>query len=409
MKKLFFLTVITVTILLVACKTEVKKNPLGFDQITLSNEYLGWWGRTVCDVNKDGLMDLVVLKQSRTYGLVSPGWLGWYEASEGGKTWTKHLIEENDLYGSGDMDAGDIDGDGDIDILAFEADETSKDTIAKMFWHENLGDSKIWKKHFIDYNPEFVKDVELADFNGDGKLEIVTITFGWHNTLEIHRMESPDKWVKTVSMKITNLHEGMDVGDIDGDGDLDVATCGYWLENPGDNSASWNLFVINDKWHNQGDSIFEWRKNGTKTFCIDINNDKKSEIFISHSEANVDGYPVAWYEAANPKESFTEHVIAPDFRHCHTLQVFDMDLDGDLDVVTGEIPEHPTQKRARIFLNKGDNLTWDEFALGDSGIYNGIVADLEGDGDFDIFTAPGFSNQFPEFKVFVNQVIQAKK
>jgi hypothetical protein len=101
--------------------------------------------------------------------------------------------------------------------------------------------------------------------------------------------------------------------------------------------------------------------------------------------------------------------IAPDFRHCHTLQIFDMDLDGDVDVVTGKLPENPTKKRAPIFLNKGDNLKLDEYVPGDSGIYSGLVADLEGDGDFDIFTALGFSNQFPEFKVFVNQLIPSKK
>jgi hypothetical protein len=92
--------------------------------------------------------------------------------------------------------------------------------------------------------------------------------------------------------------------------------------------------------------------------------------------------------------------------HCHTLQVFDMDLDGDYDVVTGEIPEHPTEKRVRIFLNQGDNLTWEEYVLNNDGIYNGLVADLEGDGDYDIFSAPGFSDKYPDYNVWVNQVIR---
>jgi hypothetical protein len=126
-------------------------------------------------------------------------------------------------------------------------------------------------------------------------------------------------------------------------------------------------------------------------------------VFISHSEANRDGFPVAWYEAKDPKGTWTEHVIAKDYHHCHTLQVFDMDNDGDMDVVTGEIPEHPTQKRVRIFLNKGNNIDWEEQVLSNEGIYNGLVGDLDGDGDYDIFSAPGYSNKYPVFKVLVNQ------
>jgi FG-GAP-like repeat len=376
-----------------------------FNDVVVSDQYLGWWGRTLADVNKDGLLDVVVLKQSRGYGKVTPGWLGWYQAEDGGKRWSKHVIEDNDLLGSGDLAAGDIDGDGDIDILSFEADETNKDTTARMYWFENQAPKTLdkWKKHFIGNNPEFVKDVELADFNQDGRLDIVTIVFG-RQTLEIHTQGKNNTWTKTTSMVIPNLHEGMALGDIDGDKDIDIVTCGYWVENPGKKGGQWNLHNINEKWHNQTpDGGLEWRRNGTKVFCQDLNGDGRAEVFFSHSEANRDGYPVAWYEAKDPKGTWTEHVIAENYRHCHTLQVFDMDNDGDMDVVTGEIPEHPTQKRVRIFLNKGNNLDWQEQVLGNEGIYNGLVGDLDGDGDYDIFTAPGFSNSFPVFKVYVNQ------
>jgi hypothetical protein len=72
MKKLLFLTLISIT-------SFAQKQPT-FDTQLVSDQYLGWWGRTIADMNKDGLQDVVVLKQSRGYGLVSPGWLGWYEA-----------------------------------------------------------------------------------------------------------------------------------------------------------------------------------------------------------------------------------------------------------------------------------------------------------------------------------------
>lgn len=379
---------------------------VSFEEIVVSDNYQGWWGRTVGDVNKDGLQDVIVLKQSRSYGPINPGWIGWYQAVDGGKKWEKHVIENNDLLGSGDLAAADMDNDGDLDILAFEGDETSKDTTARMYWWENLNAKNLdkWKKHYISTNPEFVKDVEIADFDGNGLKDIATITY-WHHSLDIDYQVAKNKFVKT-KMTAKNIHEGMHIGDIDGDKNIDIAANGYWFKNPGKGKrGTWVTNNIDDKWHNQTYAApLEWRHNGTKVFCRDINGDGRAEVFISHSEANVDGYPVAWYER-NPKtNTWTEHIIAKDYHHCHTLQVFDMDRDGDFDVVTGEIPEHPTQKRVRIFHNNGNNLDWTEQNLGEKGIYNGIVADFEGDGDFDIFTAPGYGNDFPNFTLRINQL-----
>jgi hypothetical protein len=385
-------------------KKPVKK--ITFKEQVITSDYLGWWGRTVADMNKDGIMDVVVLKQSRGYGLVTPGWLGWYEAPKNGNTWVRHVIENNDLLGAGDLAVADMDNDGDIDVLSFEGDETSKDTTARTYWWENKGAAAMdkWERHFVGNNPEFVKDVEIADFDGNGLQDIATVTY-WHHRLEIDYQVEKNKWEKK-EIPVANIHEGMHIGDIDGDKDIDIALNGYWVQNPGKgNRADWVVDNIAEKWHNQQyEGKLEWRHNGTKVFCRDINKDGRVEVFISHSEANVDGYHIAWYERNAATNSWTEHVIAPDFHHCHTLQVFDMDNDGDMDVLAGEIPEHPTKKRIRIFLNKGNNTGWDEQVIADEGIYNGIAADLEGDGDIDIFSAPGYSDKYPNFTVRINQV-----
>ena len=56
----------------------------------------------------------------------------------------------------------------------------------------------------------------------DGKLDLVAITFV-QNTMTVFRQDSPSKWTVAQRLTLKNLHEGMDVGDIDGDGDTDIA------------------------------------------------------------------------------------------------------------------------------------------------------------------------------------------
>jgi len=372
---------------------------LGFRAVPVENNANLWWARALGDVNGDGVLDLV-LQNDNGHG----GWLGWYEARNGGKSWKRHIIAKaapgGGTFACGDMDIGDIDNDGDVDVLGFkhpgEWDRGGDPT--EIFWYENPA----WKHHRIGEAADFIKDVNLADLNQDKKLDLVAITYV-ENKLAVFRQDSPKSWVKVKELKVENLHEGMDVGDIDGDGDTDVATVGYWVENPGgDLTGNWKVHEVAAKWHNQGG---DWSKNATKVFCRDITGDGRAEVFISHSERK--GYPVAWYHSRNPRKGpWTEHIIATEMPAAHTLQVFDMDLDGDFDVLAGM-----NKSRARalgmtkwpviVYLNEGDNRVWKQYLITEDGIYNGQIGDLEGDGDYDIFRLP--THDAKRFEVLVNQ------
>lgn len=381
------------------CGSVAGAAPLSFRAVQIADDAELWWARALGDINGDGLLD-VALQSRNGHG----GWLGWIEARDKGAEWQLHIIAEKgptgQTFACGDMDVGDIDNDGDLDILGSEHpgewDEGKAPT--KIYWYANPD----WKPHPIGEAPNFIKDLNLADFDRDGKLDLVTVTFE-ANKMTIFRQESPANWSKAREMTIENLHEGMDVGDIDGDGDPDVAANGYWVENPGgDLTGAWKLRSIDAKWHNQ---TGDWSRNATKVFCRDITGDGRVEVFVSHSERK--GYPVSWYGCADPKGGpWAEHVIAKEMVAAHTLQVFDMDGDGDFDVLAGV-----NKNRARgldvqtwplvIYLNEGDNLTWRPHQLTDQGIYNGHVGDVDGDGDNDIFRLP--THDGTTFEVLLNQ------
>lgn len=367
-----------------------------FKQQTISTKANLWWARAVVDINGDGLKD-VVLQDNNGHG----GWLGWLEAQKEDGEWKQHSITETapngEPFACGDIDAGDIDNDGDMDVLGFahpgEWDEGGAPTT--IYWYENPS----WKAHKIGEAPAFIKDVNLADLNGDGKLDLVTATYV-ENNLKVFRQEEPEKWVEAQTITVPNLHEGLDVGDADGDGDLDVLANGYWIVNPGEDMKSeWSIREIISKWHNQDG---DWSKNATKAFCRDINTDGNAEVFITHSERKE--YPLAWYELI--KNEWKEHIIKEHFTAAHTIQVFDADNDDDFDVLSGMNRSRAkglgeTDTPVILFLNEGDNVTWKEQLLTNDGIYNGQAADYDGDGDMDIFRLP--THDATEFEVWINQ------
>ena len=233
-----------------------------------------------------------------------------------------------------------------------------------------------------------MKDLSIGDFDGDGRADLAILTFDESN-LRIHHQQEDGSFTMVQDITQEGLHEGMDVGDMDGDGDLDIAANGYIFDNPGgDLTGEWNITSVNDKWHNQeGD----WSANGTKEFVADVDGDGSVEIFISHSERG--GYPLAYY-SRDDDGSYTEHVVLDELPAAHTLQVFDMDGDGDLDIVTGvnfaravnlepKVMDYPVL----VLVNDG-NGNFSRKVVGTEGIYNGRVADFEGDGDYDIFRYP---------------------
>lgn len=379
-----------------------------FESRTIETNAVLWWARALGDVNGNGLTDLL-LQDNNGHG----GVLRWYETRDPGTAWTMHVIAEKAPNGStfaaGDLAAADINNDGSLDVLGLAHPGEWKQAGAptEIYWYENpmpKGDPArdAWTAHPIGRAPAFVKDLRLADFNGDGRLDLVVITFEGNRFL-VFRQDAPTKWTKVQDFVIPNLHEGLDVGDITGNGRPDVATNGYWVENPGgDLTGEWILRSIDAKWHNQ---TGDWSRNATKVFCRDITGDGRVEIFISHSERA--GYPVSWYRAEDPRQGpWLEQVLTDKLLAVHTLQVFDFNGDGHDDVLAGV-----NTGRARalgsnkfpviLFLNQGDNRRWQEHLLSTDGIYNGQVADLTGNGAPDIFRMASHDAQ--QFEVWVNR------
>ncbi len=334
--------------------------------------------REVGDVDGDGFNDIVAVNYPR---------LVWYEYPN----WKKHLVadiskfDDYKTYRSCDMELADIDGDGDLDVVG-RIGRPQDDRYGINCWFENPGPGRNpakgeWKRHDIGES-YYAKDLEVADLNGDGKPDVVLRAL--NAKLHIYLQDGPS-WKERV-LNITH-HDGMDVADMDRDGDPDIVLNGYWMETPHDPLAgTWLKHDFDRKWYTQktGEKG-AWYDNNCKVAVADMNADGCLDIAIDQAEDK--GFPVSWYEApADPKDGkWVEHVIGQ-VDKCHSLKVADFDNDGDLDVFAAEMPNmaqeapHPVM----LFVNQGDSLTWTTQILADSGNYSAQVGDIDNDGDMDI-------------------------
>jgi hypothetical protein len=301
-----------------------------------------------------------------------------------GTRFTEHLIKGGYKYCYG-IAAADLDRDGDIDL-------TSVDTLSqKLYWFENDGKGT-FKQHVIENEyPTKLERHAIADLNRDGKPDVVIIENQHGDVLWYKNSGTPAKdagWQRfTIAKTAAPGAYDVAVADFDGDGDLDVAISTWrlsnkfvWFENPGDpEKQSWKMHVIEEK-------VGE-----TRTMRVgDFNGDGKPDLLGTARDTNL----VLWYE--NPgdprKQPWKSHVIdAQSLQPCHGMPV-DLDGDGDLDVVMalGMILNKGDNTRQIVWYENAGKpakgTEWQKHVIASNFdfAFEAIAVDLNGDGKLDV-------------------------
>ncbi len=336
---------------------------------------------SIGDVNGDGFNDII--------GAVEHVGLSYYLYPN----WEKHTIYSFD-YGSDTIGSGDIDNDGSLDAVGVE-------NSTAIYWFDNSNSNANWTRYFIGStgstlnSTSIIRSLKVVDFNNDGKLDVVIRT---PTTTCIFLQVAPSSWnsIAPISHIYVNYQtfainvDGLDVGDIDRDGDLDIVENGFWISAPSNLSDGyWIQHSIDSKWYNQtwgyNQTSGGWESNNAKVCVADINNDGYLDVIFSQPERA--GFSVSWYEMFDLQNyTWIEHVIGyVDFSH--TLGVGDMDNDGYLDVVAGEMERHDGLNSGPfplyVFFNDGSQ-NWTKQEISDVGIYSGTLGDFGNDGILDI-------------------------
>ncbi len=316
------------------------------------------------DLDGDGYPDLVV-------GGMPGEKLSWYRNPNWGRT----VIATPATEFTTDCSLGDLDGDGDLDIIVPDGNSGNN-----LFWFQNPepngnpANGPSWVRHTVGSVGDWGKDVKVADFDQDGRLDIAT---RGHGEALVFFQTAPNTWTRVV-LNVSRLgEEGLGLGDVDGDGKPDLVVRGAWLKNPGGPSAR------TGNWPEHAIGLVDA---SYKAVVADIDGDGKNEVVFCSSEGTDD---VAWwkYGPAGPTGPWRKNVIVPNLERSHTLQVADMDGDGDLDVITAQMHTSVAREVIVWFNLDRRGTLWRRQAVAASGLHNGQVADVNRDGRPDIFGA----------------------
>jgi len=348
------------------------------------------WGRHVIDEARPWKAVFILfadIDADNRKDIITGGW--WYKnpGSCAGE-WSRHAI------GSGLNNAAiiyDFDGDGHPDILG---------TDGKVY-----GNSFVWArndqrgvfsilKNIERGSGDFLQGAVIDSFYNNKRAQAV---LSWHKAgkglqlLAVPLDPSNELW-EISKISSVSQDEGLSAGDIDDDGDKDLLLGTKWLRN---DQGKWNVFMICKD------------ESPDRNKLADINSDGKLDAIVGFEAINKPG-KIAWYEQIDAVRDWREHVIDKIIGPM-SLDVADMDKDGDLDVVVGEHNlQYPKRAKLYIYENDGKGENWKKHIIyvGDEHHDGAQVVDIDDDGDLDIVSIGWGHNRVI---IYENKAISVKK
>lgn len=284
----------------------------------------------------------------------------WFNDGQGIFTGTQQSFGQSYDWSAA---VGDLDGDGDLDAVTGNYNDGG---LSKIWTNDGSGYFTETQAFVVDY----VRSLDVGDMDGDADLDILFASSDY--PAEVWLNDGAGHFTDSGQLIGTGHNEGVRLGDLDNDGDLDAFINGWtynesrvWLNNGTgtftdtnqtldegfgvslgdvDNDGDLDAFTCNRLWLNGGDGYFT---NSTQIFdgqlaictLADLDGDGDLDAMNAYRSAATK----IWLNDGTGHFSFVGHTLSS----AHVAALGDLDADGDLDVFLG------TGGPDQVWLNGG--------------------------------------------------------
>jgi len=314
---------------------------------------------TLTDVDKDGVNDLLVgdlgtfFPEDHKQGAVI--WLRGLASGKFGAFWLDGWPRV------ASVDAADFNADGKLDIAVAAFGWRKTGSVAVLENRSTSGSQPSFTTHTIDTRTGSI-DTVPADLNGDGRIDFITLLAQEHETVVAYLNKGGFAFEQKVIYAAPHPNwgsSGIEVADLDGDGDLDVIlTHGdtfddglvkpyhgiQWLENTGG-------YPYADHTLAQMPGVLPSR-------AADLDGDGDLDIaacalLAGGSDADESILPALIWLEQTRRGTFVRHTIEMGTPRHATLDVADVDGDGAADIVVGNFSINaPMAAWVDVWLNQ---------------------------------------------------------
>jgi hypothetical protein len=317
---------------------------------------------TLGDLNGDGKLDAVVTDANvNTVSVLLGNGDGTFQAPVGYSVFAipKHAV------------IGDFNGDGKLDVVATAYEST--DNVVSVL----LGNGDGTLRPAVGYPTcaPGTYGIAAADFNGDGKLDLV-VTNGGNNFQGIQTQISillgngDGTFGAATCYQVSESPLSVVIGDLNGDGKLDLAIGAFWGE-------ALDILIGNGDGTFQPSVRYQSGEHPMSVGMADFNNDGNLDVVVSdHGNDTMSVF------LGNGDGTLQTPLVYPTGgQYAKRLGITDLNGDGKLDVV---VPSFLSSDVA-IFMGNGDGTFQPEVTIqAGNGPVDTAIADLNGDGTPDL-------------------------